>query len=522
MAVSLSGMSLYTDNDNESGWAGTDGPDTYNNAEQGSNSESWNVGKNTTETGTLTKSASLNSSRGLFVFLMASNLAPYYTSIDLELQSSAGNYKNFECANSANKAIAGVFVPTVVDYVNKGADVGTFLPGSLATSRIIVDNSSSGNIRAVINNWIDAMYYGVGHTVSGTTSSDALFAEAFAVDDLVANKYGILLEQGGIIFSQGDLDLAGTLTSKGETLVFLETVNGYSTYNLDITGTVVLENTSILEDGAVDYNFDSTAATSFSMIGGVFRGYLTLVNAAGQTMSGIVFQDGGTATISNTVSESPFNQCGVITITGTLDGCTINKSTATKATTAANTNKADGCHFIKDTSASHALELTGAAGDYAWNSTASGYDTGSTGNGVEVTGGSITGNEHIHITATTGTFNITVADGATVPSVSSAGAVVNVTANQITLQVTVLDDSTGLPLQYAHVWMGKDSDKSQLINGATDVNGEISTAIDYDADTDVVGWARQWDLSGTDYTPKDFSGQYTSAGFSITIRLSPI
>ncbi|MEJ1365628.1 MAG: hypothetical protein RPU42_11175 [Candidatus Sedimenticola sp. (ex Thyasira tokunagai)] len=453
---------------------------------------------------------------------MASNLAPYYTSIDLELQSSSGNYKNFECANSANTAIGGNFIPTAVDYVNNGTETGTFAPGSLATTRVIVDNSSSGNIRAVINNWIDAMYYGVGHTVSGTTSSDALFAEAFAVDDLVANKYGILLEQGGIIFSQGDLDLAGTLTSKGETLVFLETVNGYSTYNLDITGTVVLENTSIIEDGAVDYNFDSSTATSFSMTGGVLRGYLTLVNAAGQTMSGIVFQSGGTATIANTVSDSPFNQCGKTTITGQLDSCTVNKSAATEAVSADNTNKVNGCHFIKDTTASHAFELTGTANSYTWNSTAVGYDAGTTGNGVEVTGGSITGNETIHITATTGTFTISVADGATVPSVSTGGAVVNVAANQIALQVTVLDDSTGLPINLAHVWLGKDSDKSELMNGATNASGIISTAIDYDADTDVVGWARQWDLSGTDYTPKDFSGQYTSAGFSITIRLSPI
>ncbi|MHA1661855.1 MAG: hypothetical protein ACTSVR_01200, partial [Candidatus Thorarchaeota archaeon] len=46
-------MTLHTNNDNESNWSGTDGADTYNVAIQGSNSESWQVSKNTSETGSL-------------------------------------------------------------------------------------------------------------------------------------------------------------------------------------------------------------------------------------------------------------------------------------------------------------------------------------------------------------------------------------------------------------------------------------------------------------------------------------
>ena len=61
MAVSLSGMTLHTDNDTQQNWSGTDDLDDYNNSIQGSNSESWQVSKNSTETGTLVKSSSLNS-----------------------------------------------------------------------------------------------------------------------------------------------------------------------------------------------------------------------------------------------------------------------------------------------------------------------------------------------------------------------------------------------------------------------------------------------------------------------------
>jgi len=50
MTVALAGMSLHTDNDNEGNWGGTDGADTYNVSIQGSNSESWQVSKNASET----------------------------------------------------------------------------------------------------------------------------------------------------------------------------------------------------------------------------------------------------------------------------------------------------------------------------------------------------------------------------------------------------------------------------------------------------------------------------------------
>ena len=300
MAVSLSGMTLHTNNDNEGGWGGTDGPDTYNNAVQGTNSESWQVSKNATETGTLTVSSTLNTTRGIFTFWMSSNLAPYYTDIDLELQSSTNNYKTFTAADSTNKAIGGNFVASVVDYVNKGTDTGTFAPGSFSVLRVIVDNSASGNIRSVINNWIDAMYYGPGHAVSGTTTGDLLFEEAAAVDELTANKYGVMWNYNGIIYSQGDIDLTGTaLTSDSETLVFVDTLNGYDTYNLDVSGTVTFNATAIIAAGTIDFNLDASGATAFTMTGGSVSGAALIDFADGQTVDNVVFNNIAASTIAN-------------------------------------------------------------------------------------------------------------------------------------------------------------------------------------------------------------------------------
>ena len=305
--------------------------------------------------------------------------------------------------------------------------------GGAATLGDIVDlgfiTDVGGTTTRFDNFVVDAIDIGDGLTFQGTTTTDRLFEESAVVD--AATAIGILSDKAGKKFAQGSLEFSGTAqTSDAESLTFTNTLGGAYTYNLDITGAVTFVNTLVDTESGVDFDFDSSTATAFTMNGGSITGYKTLTTKVGQTVDGIVLAAGGTASIANTVSNSTVNECGKVTITGSLDSCTINKSTATEATSAATTTRVNGCTFTKYTAASHAFELTGAATTYTWNSTTTGYDVGSTGTGVEVTGGSITGNETIHITATTGTFIISVADGATIPSVSSAGAAVNVVAGQ--------------------------------------------------------------------------------------------
>lgn len=242
------------------------------------------------------------------------------------------------------------------------------------------------------------------------------------------------------------------------------------------------------------------------------------------------------------INGGTWTDIGAVTFRGntTVDGLTLRRTDAitsngsaitnaifdscraARTISVANLNEVTDSSFTSDGS-NQAVELTGSAATYSWDNTLSGYDAGSTGNGVQVTGGSITGNEAIYITATTGTFNISVADGASVPSVASAGAIVNVTANQITIEVTVLDDVTGAPIgTTSRVHLVRSSDKSVLISGAVNASGYISTNIDYDADTNLEGWARDMDLSGNDYVPAAISGQYNSNGFSIIVRLKRV
>ena len=440
MAISLSGMTLHTDNDNEGGWSGTDGNDTYFKAVQGTNSQSWNVAKNGVETGVLTKAATMPTTRGVFTFWMASDLSFYYTDIRLELESSTNNLKQFIVADSVDKAIGGDFVCTAVDYVNKGSATGTFNPASLATTRIIVDNSSSGNIRAVINNWIDAMYFGPGHTISGTTTGDKLFTEATAQDELTANRYGVLRNFNGIIFCQADLSLVGTaLVSDAEVLVFANAANGYDIYNLDITGTVTFINTSILTAGAKLFNFDSSNATSFSMEGGALEGCNTLDFGATQAVKSVVISNGVAVNIANTPTNCTFVNNTAINLTGTLTNPNITAGTASSAAiVTTDIDKITGGSITRNGSG-YGVELTALA-DGTWNTDTTGYRTGTTGSPITpyYVGSTATGDEALFINLSSGTINIAVS-GVSPPSVAlpnGSTAVVNVTGFKPTLTLT--------------------------------------------------------------------------------------
>ena len=195
-------MTLHTNNDNEGNWSGTDGPDSYNVLIQGTNSESWQVSKNTSETGTLDLANDVSGTGNHINMWMMSNLTQYLTSIKVRLISTVGNYREYTIATSTLQDVTGEFHCFALNIVG-GTQTGTFVPASFSSIEITVDNSTSGNIRSVINNWIDAIYYGRGLTFDGSDTSDKMFSESAALDELTANKYGVMIEVDEQIFVQG-------------------------------------------------------------------------------------------------------------------------------------------------------------------------------------------------------------------------------------------------------------------------------------------------------------------------------
>ncbi len=473
MAVTNSGMTLHTDNDNEGGWGGTDGPDDYNNAIQGSNSESWQVSKNAIETGTLTKSANMGTSK-YFTFYMASNLAPYYTDVKLEVRTNSSNYESFTIATSSLRLVSGDFHPIVVEF-GEGTETGTLDITSIADVRIVLDNSSSGNIRSVINNWIDTMWYGSSRAIGGSTVSDKLFLESHTLDTTTNDNYDGCSElyKGSLAYQTDIIVNTTTGNSYGETLVFAHGNNTSDSYTLSITGTAYFKASNIIvSDSGVTLNFASTSATAFTIEGGSLIALGTTIFGSGQDITGMVL--GNRTSITHgacNFENNTINTSGVMTVssTGTCTGNTFNKPSGVSAIKLADLSYAPNNTFVSDGS-SHAVELTSiGSGTMTWSGNTSGFDAGSTGSPVTPTN---TGNEDIYVSASSGTLTINVSDTATTPSIKSAGATVNVVAGQKNFKFT-LD-----PSLTAYEWRIYSVDAVGSMDGATELDGQEDATAD--------------------------------------------
>ena len=125
-------MTLHTNNDNEGNWTGTDGPDAYNILIQGTNSESWQVSKNSDETGTLAIVSDVSGTGNHVNMWMMSNLTQYLTFIKVQLISTAGNYREYTIATDALQDVTGEFHCFALDIAG-GAQTGTFVPANLSS-----------------------------------------------------------------------------------------------------------------------------------------------------------------------------------------------------------------------------------------------------------------------------------------------------------------------------------------------------------------------------------------------------
>jgi len=331
--------------------------------------------------------------------------------------------------------IKWAILTTITPSENSGANANL---GNI--TRIGFVNDVGATTTRFDNMVVDAMDVGNGLTFQGTTTTNKLFLESQAIDN--ATKIGVLENYSGEIFSQGNLLFSGTsMISNAETLVFKDTLGGAYTYTLSITGTVTLTNSAVKTSGVVNFNFNTASATAFTMNGGSIAGFNILTTGSGQTVNGAVFQAGGSSTIANTITNSSFNICGLITVNGALTGCAINNGTASASVITSDLAKVTDCNFVSDGS-NHAVELTSiGGGSMSWNNTLTGYVSGGSG-GSPVTPTS-TGNEAIFVNVGSGTFTINVAAGATTPSIRSAGATVNVVAGLKTFTFNTLPAFVG-------------------------------------------------------------------------------
>ena len=251
---------------------------------------------------------------------------------------------------------------------------------------------------------------------------------------------------------------------------------------------------------------DVTADGAVTWTNSVFQGIDTTTLLANCTFDGTKWLstnevDGGGASLLG---------CKILTPTVAADSYSLLWDVATDPN-----GLIDGMEFSKGTNSHHAIAF-GTTSPLTMNLTGIDFS------GFTNTIGSSAAPIHVKRTSGTVTINLSGCTGITADGYKSDGATV-VIVQSVTVSVTVLDDSDGSELQYAHVYLVDEATRATVIMSA-ETNASGVAAVGYTGSTplDVVGWVRQWDLSGDDYTPKDIAGEITANGLSLTVRLSPI
>jgi hypothetical protein len=432
-----------------------------------------------------------------------------FTKANGGLQIELGTGGNFNYYNVAGSdTYSGGFVKWAVDAAKTPFEnSGTAATISAIDSIGFVCDVGGATTR--FDNMVaDALDVGTGLTFQGTTTTDKLFLESATVDE--ATAIGVLGLSNGIIFAQGSLEFSGTAqNSVGETLVFTDTLLGAYTYQFDITGGVIFTNTSVLSSGGIDFNFNSTAATSLSMTGGAISGFNTLATKLGQEFDGVVFSAGGTSVIADITSGGAFNQCGAISFidSGKLFQVVLNEPTA--PVVVSNLNLVDDCSFVSD-GTGYAVNLGTISSNISmtWNSSATGY-SGSNG---------ATGNETILVNVATGIV-LTINDEGTGLTYNNTGAgTVSIVTNSVTVRV-IAQTGNATAIENTRVLLKKVVGGAVVLSGVTNASGIIEdTAYTYTTDEAVEGWARKSSVSPY-YKQGPISGTITSTGFSGTAIL---
>ena len=527
MTVVNGGMTLYTSNDSQETWSASDGLDTevY---KQGTGSESWLVGKNSSETSTMSKTQNFGASAKYFTFYMKSDWGSFYQFINATLNDgtvanlfeAATGGKNTTLVNP-NPEISGDFKPSILQ-MDQGSQP-TYDPTSHISITLNVNASTSGNIRAITNHWIDCMYAGTGRTITGSTVSDSLFTESNDLN-ISSDTFDGCSEttKAGLAYNT-DIVLNTTLgNSYGETVTFAFNKNTDNIYTLEVTGTAAFSVSSYRAGStAVTLNLDTSAATSWSMSGGSLSGAGTTVFKAGQSITGAVFSDRTSLTHSastfegNTVATS-----GTMTIaaTGTCTANIFSKSTGTSAIVVANLSHAPINTFVSS-GTGYAVDLgtIAATATMTWNSIDTGY---------AATNGT-TGNETILVSvASAQILTINVGAGYTTPTIHNTGAgTVNVVSGQVTLGITVKDIDDATLLEGARVYVvaaagGSLTAGTVIIDKVlTDNNGYVEDIRSYATNQPITGVVR-FSSTPNFYKTAPVSGTVNSAsGAELTIQM---
>lgn len=559
MAAITAELTVISSADATTGWSGSSGgldDEVYKQDGTGTGGAyTYQTGKNGIEGCTFTPATNINMTANytsphlywtmrcdVFPFCEALNTGATNSGLMVRVTDGSGNYKQWHVAGS--DTWDGSWKTYVLDLTSTAShsSSGTLSLADVDVITWYTDNSNSGTIRIIDNTWLDAVRYGDGLQAESATTEALDFTDIADDDGLVANYYGVLQEADGVLFCQGGLvlgDSAGSadcnFVSSGEAVYFRDQLVGSDHYRIEAVegtgqtdiGITALVCKTIGGTGA-ELDFSDTGLTSFELNSCTFIDMGSMDFYVG-SITGTNFSGCGATDLGNsgfTASSCVWTLCGLITQSGaTVEDCLISESTASASVLSAELDLITGTSFVSDGS-NHAVELsTIGDGLMEWDNTLEAYAAGVSASPVTPTS---TGNEAIYVNVGSGTLTINVATGATIPSIRSAGATVNVVAGQVTTTITVVDIDDGLAIEDANVYLiagaGGPLTEGDVIIGTstlTNASGIVTDTRSLASDQPVVGRARRASTGfGTLYKTSPIAGTISSAsGLSITVQM---
>lgn len=328
--VDLTTFSLAQDNTGGT-WVGASGAFDSEVFYQGSASWYYQTPKNGNGDGNFTPTASVDMSAAdthlywamkcdVFTFCEALNTGATSSGLMVKIESGASDYVTWHIAGSDTWGGEWKsFVLDVNNTANTFSVTGTLDLSAVTKISFLTDNSNSGNIRIIDNTNINAVRFGTGLTLTGTTFN---LADAAAIDELTANKYGVLFNIDGNVHSQGRITIGNgatttTFNSTDEEIVFRDAIVSAGLYKYDFVGS---GNVSVVKGfvakgaGAATFVMDASDT------------------AADLTLSGSTFIRAGLIDFASTsdVQNCSFNNCDqIVPSTGIFKACTISNFTGT-------------------------------------------------------------------------------------------------------------------------------------------------------------------------------------------------
>ncbi len=409
---------------------------------------------------------------------------------------------------SDTKSPTSLFLPYIVDPASNFDNVSGGLtltgnPAQLSAADAFGGrfDGTSGIMGNFNNALVDQITVGTG--LRGTGTGGNLTEWITADEGTLNNRYGYLTTREGVVYFQGKMYFGSSASSyvfddSDKVIIFPDVPVAADFFE------IVVENVSS------DITFDGFTIQAPGIPKVALTHLSGVWNINNSTIDGARVITGG---IGLTLDSTKVTNSGQIDLNGmTIASSSITNSTATSAVLADATTDLDVLDNVSfQNNTGHSIEIT-AAGTYTFDS-------------LEFIGGGADGTTTADVYNNSGgAVTINIINGGSTPTIRNGTGANTTVNNTVTVKITVLAASTGLPIQDSRVLLEADTGGdlavgTDILAGLTDVNGVIEdTGFNYTNDQPVTGRARKSTASPF-YKTGNVIGTITSTGFETSVLL---